>query len=292
MKNIVKVLTFILAATALASCYESAPRHHDAWNDPGYDPLVDPTYDPWADPYQDPWADPWYDPPIDPMHDDPWVDQDIPPDTPPGCTPEGGVTVSFEISGAPMTEPLDLERECTVEWTAMGDSNMFEIGLGCPESPDLVAIYVITITASPEVYVYLPEGSSVLFSYVEEYPWWQNRWFSIRYPEGSLAIAGVDAQSLAPYGLDPYGWYSPLGIWIASGYCPWVPGDCGDQEREAIGVSFEETVATVFDGNEASVGMWGLYSISVETAEVYHNVMCDDFPNEWYKALFVSLPVR
>jgi len=294
MKKKIQTCISMLAVCLAAGCYSSAPPHDGASDpaaDPTHDPVYDPTYDPGYDPGYDPYPDPPYDPYTDPSYDpyyDPWVD----PDVPPVCPRESGVSVGFEISGAPTTGPDGLERECRVEWSITDEPEWFQIGLGCPEADGLIALYTIDAWAMPAVFTFLPEGTPVTFSYVEDYPWWMNRWFSIRYSGGTLLMAGVDATDLAPYGRDPYEWYSPLGVSLATGYCPWMPGDCGDEERVALSVSFEGMSDFVFDGNETMIGMWSMVHVLVDTAVVYNNVWCEDFYDSWIRALFVSMPVR
>jgi len=282
MKNKSSVHVALLALCFAAGCYTSAPTRHDGTTDPVNDPLVDPTYDPGYDPY----PDPPYDPTTDPSYD-PWMD----PDVPPACPRRSDVWFDIEVSGAPPTGPEGMERECVVEWS-ISEPEWIEIGMGCPVDDDLIAVYVINIYAMPGVYAYIPDGTEVVFSYMIDNPWWLNRWFAIRYPGGNLFMAAVDATDLAPYGRDPYAWYSPLGVSLATGYCPWTHEDCGDEERVALQVSFEGMSDFVFDGNETMIGMWGLYHVIVDMAVVYNNVMCEDFYDSWIRALFVSMPVR
>jgi hypothetical protein len=267
MRNKSHACVIVLAIFLASGCYSSAPARHDGASDPAHDPMVDPAYDP----YVDPWTDP---------------------DAPPLCQPDYGFYVGFEISGTPIMEPDSLTRECWVEWSIFEEPDWFEITLACPDTDGLIVLCTIDVYTMSEVYAFIPDGTPVTFSYVQNTPWWLNRWFSIRYSGGDLFLAGVDATDLTPYGRDPYEWYGPLGVYLATGLCPWTPGDCGDEERTALAVSFEDMNGFIFDGNEGWIGMWGMFHVIVDTAVVYHNIRCEDFYGSWIRALFVSLPVR
>jgi len=44
------------------------------------------------------------------------------------------------------------------------------------------------------------------------------------------------------------------------------------------------------DHSSGYVGTMVSYQLIVEQAVQYHGDVCDDFPEQWYRALFVSIP--
>jgi len=102
----------------------------------------------------------------------------------------------------------------------------------------------------------------------------------------------VDADSLAMPGVNPDVWYDPLVVRPAERLCPAEPAECGNRERLAVDVIFEDTLTRVFDGNDSFVGVLGMYQVIVAEAAVYRDLGCEDFPASWFAAFFASLPVR
>jgi hypothetical protein len=298
MKKTLMIVVWAAAVPAMTGCYKSA--NTDAGSDPHTDPLQDPApdphYDPGFDPVPDPYTDPWYDPPPDPVWD-PVPDMppdpiyDVPPDGPMVCPPHGPVFSSFVVDhdAYPM-EYREIEQRCMIEAVMGEDEGHTIIELSCWADTGELELHTVEIMTSPPAYIFMWEGEPVLFRYVVRSPWWSDKWFSISYDWGAMAMAGVDAADILPYGTDPDGWYGQLDLSLIGGLCPWTPGHCGDEERMALDVSFYGTGARFFDGSTGMVGLMESYQVFVEQAVVYHNVTCDDFAESWFRALFVYIP--
>jgi hypothetical protein len=280
VKLMIKAGLFVFFSAA-AGCYASSASHGDGASDPAGEHDAHPDWPPES----------FVDLPPDPPPPD--VVPDIPPDIPFYCTPPGEASVAFRVEEGPYGDPpYDLERDCIVDWTGGEEPGIFDIGLNCSSSSGESEIYTVSVSSYPAIRAFLPTGAPVTFAYMVEEPWWLDRWFYIRYSDGSLFMAGVDAETLIRRDVDPDFWYDPLVVRLADGLCPPVPEECGDLEREAIDVTLDGMTARVFDGNEGMVESMALYQIIADRAMVYRNVTCDDFPDSWISALFVSLPVR
>lgn len=283
---------------AAAGCYKSAGTDAgtDPNADPHQDPVPDPYYDPGFDPVPDPSVDPWYDPPPDPGWDPvpdvpPDPVYDVPPDGPMVCPPHQPVFSSFVIDhdAYPM-DYREIEQRCMIEAVMSEDEGHTIIELICWTDTGEMEPHTVEIMTEPPAYIFMWEGESVLFRYVVRSPWWSDKWFSISYDWGYMAMAGVDGTDILPYGTDPDGWYGELGVSLAGGLCPWTPDYCGDEERMALDVNFYDTGARFFDGSTGIVGFMESYQVFVEQAVVYHNVYCDDFAESWFRALFIYIP--
>jgi hypothetical protein len=296
-----KTAFFLIPAVLMissAGCYKSANTDAgtDTHVDPMQDPAPDPYYDPGFDPVPDPYTDPWYDPPPDPAWDPvpdlpPDPVYDVPPDGPMDCPPREPVFASFVIDhdAYPM-DYMDLEQRCVIEAVMGEEEGHTIVELSCWADTGELQHHTVEIMTEPPAYIFMWEGESVLFRYVVRSPWWSDRWFSISYDWGYMAVAGVDATTIIPYGTDPDGFYGQLDLSLAGGMCPWTPGTCGDEERVALEVRYYDTVGTFFDGSRGIVGLMDGYRVFVEQAVVQHNVTCDDFAESWLRALFIMMP--
>jgi hypothetical protein len=268
----------------LAGCYSSAGSRHDAQADPVHDTLPDPTPDPPQDP--DAREDPGPDVRPDLL-------PDVPPDVPPDgldCPPPQEVSVSFVIDGDEFPDRMDLEERCLVDTVIGEEEGRVVLELRCRSETGEEVLHTLDVTTSPPAYIFLWEGESVLFRYRTDNPWWLDRWFTVGTEYGNLTLAGIDASSVTPWDVDPDDWYAPLGVSVTGGFCPYVPRDCGDEERVAFSVTFSGMAAFQPDHSSGYVGMMISYQLLVEQAVQYHGDVCDDFPEQWYRALFVSIP--
>ncbi|MFH1434470.1 MAG: hypothetical protein ABIJ56_02020 [Pseudomonadota bacterium] len=298
-------LVHLALAALLCGCYSSSSLEGDGGGDPLPDPAPDAAADTMADPRPDPPGDPAADRDVmpDPIHD-PWLDgpmeipaetADIVPDTPIDgpheCPPRGEVSARFIIDGEtwPMEE-FDFELRCRIESVTGEEEGHTIITLACFSSAGTEENHTIDIAANPPAYLYMWEGEDVIFSYNVNQPWWVNRWFTLRYAWGQLALAGVDATRLAPWGVELEEWYNPLSIMRVEGLCPLSPGDCGMAERTALDVRFGGAASRVFDGSTGFVGFMESFQIIVDKAVVQRELWCDDFPDQWFSALFVMIP--
>jgi hypothetical protein len=282
----------IILAGLLAGCYSSAGSRHDAQQDPAHDPLLDPTPDPLQDP--DFQVDPGAGDPPDLLPD---VPPDLPPDSPPDVPPDGPacpppqeVSVSFVVDGNEFPGRIDLEERCLVDTVIGEEEGHMVFELRCRSEAGEEVLHTLDVTTSPPAYIFLWEGESVLFRYRADNPWWFDRWFAVTTEYGNLALAGIDASAVTPWDVDPDGWYAPLGVSVVGGFCPYVPRDCGDEERVALSFTFDSMTAFQPDHSSGYVGMMVSYQLIVEQAVQYHGDVCDDFPEQWYRALFVSIP--
>lgn len=300
-----KAMVHLALAALLCGCYSSSSLEGDGGSDTLSDPATDAAADTMPDPRPDPPEDPAADRDVrpDPVHD-PYPDggteiitetveivPDIPFDGPHECPPRYEVSVNFTIDGDPWPmEEFDLELRCRIESVTGEEEGHTIITLACFSSAGTEEIHTIDISTNPPAYLYMWEGEDVIFRYNVNQPWWVNRWFTLRYEWGQLALAGVDASRLTPWGIDPDAWYEPLSIRKAEGLCPVIPNDCGEFERLALDVTFGGASSRIFDSGSGFVGFMESFQIIVAKATVAREMWCDDVPEQWFSALFIMIP--
>jgi hypothetical protein len=271
----------VAAALAVAGCYASTRPGEDAPTDHAADPQPDFRPDVYPDPEQEPDLRP-------DIYPDPFPD--YLPDGPFECPPPLPVWISFTIDGDVYpTNDMDITERCTVT-SAGGTEGTTIIELDCVAEDGHRETNVIEVSSEPQAYIYLWSGGEVVFRYVVSCPWWCDRWFSLSYGPGSMMLAGMDAESLAPWGVDPSEWYAPLIMTPQDGLCPWEYMDCSDSERLALDVTFYDTTARIFDQGSGYVGLMMSYQVIVAEARTEHNFRCTDMPTSWFNALFISIP--
>ena len=237
-----------------------------------------------SDTLGDPDSDGHADSPIDPTSD-PHPDRTIPeafPDPPGDCEPHGGVVVDFEIDGTSTPDSVSIDRMCTVESVVVDDAEHQIITLICDSPDGIPDMHEIDLYIHPyyaDICVHI--GDRLGFRYVAESSWWTNRWFAL-----GTRLYGVDADALAPPGMELDEWYRRLPLWVIDGIC--TPGStvCGEQERLAIGAYYNYSYDVIFDGNWWA---WGTpetpINIMVEEATNYTDIECDDMPDTVFSAV-------
>jgi hypothetical protein len=154
----------------------------------------------------------------------------------------------------------------------------------------MMTTHTITIDSNTPFYLSPWVGSEVTFHYVAREVWWIDRWFTVRLTGGTLLLAGVGSDAIAPPGLDPNEWYSPLGVRVLSSVCTPTDDTCGPTERQALELSYGGATNVIFDGYSGYVGMMVSYFVFVAQASHVVEMGCDDYPDQFYNALFVLIP--
>jgi len=160
------------------------------------------------------------------------------------------------------------------------------------DASDPVDDAVFTILSDPNSPPLVEEGGRLRLRFESTPPFYAGQWFTLRgEPGGVLVAAGIAGPSLQPWGdagLD----YAPLEISVEEEGCELTPDPmgCGDAERVALEVAYDDTVAVVFDGTSGFVGQLLTYAVVVQRAVLWRDVVCDDFPEAAFGAVFVLLP--
>jgi hypothetical protein len=134
--------------------------------------------------------------------------------------------------------------------------------------------------------------------YVENQPWWIEYFFTVRagpdtgvYAPGDLIVAGINATRPTPWGDD--GFFRPFLLEPIPQGCIPVPdpeSGCGDEERVALGFEIDYDWWEVLDGHSAWIEMEPPFQVNVERAVEYRDVVCDDFAESWFTAVFAAQP--
>jgi hypothetical protein len=236
-----------------------------------------------ADPRPDTSADSGTDSAPDARPDTP---PDLPPDGTETCLPSEGVIVDWSIAGDVGEESHVVDMPCVVnlvEEEAYRSTVQFVCGGG------IVSFYEIDIFADPHIWPGLIEGDNVQLSFITIMRWIEKHWFVVRDTWGGIRMAGVYADTLAPYGFTTDEWYDPIDVRALGGLCEPVeePWGCGVRERQALDVGFWDARAVVFDGTYTYAGFMDLVLLQVGQAWRYTEVYCEDVPEAWYSAIFV-----
>ena len=204
------------------------------------------------------------------------------------CVPAGGiVSASWSVDSDELGE-ADIDTPCRIAEFTYGDvivTLRLECGTG-----GVMEEHRLDLWPNPSVWLLLTEGDEVQLRYVAQPIWWINRFFALRHAGGSLILAGVDADQLAPDGTTPAEFYDPLAPSVVSGICPVLAEDCGDDQRQGIEFTYGGVTTTVLDGNSGSAGMMVSYMAIVERAHRYETMTCDDVPDSFYSVLFAVIP--
>jgi len=140
------------------------------------------------------------------------------------------------------------------------------------------------------------EGDSVHLRYISEVNpespdrrW--NRWMTMRYTDGSLAIAATEASRLYPTATSD-GWYDPLAVSIGEDDCRGREGDCYVEYRNPIEFTCTDSPCgthEVWDCDEGSFTASGhTYWIDVGFAEERREITCPESPHTWYGFVIAS----
>jgi hypothetical protein len=296
-----KLLLCFISTLLFSGCYASSRPGEDA----PADHAADPQPDFWADVYPDPEQEPDFRPDIYPdllldyLPDYPPdyppdilldIPPDIPFDGPSTCQPPWPVRIAFTIDGdIDPTSDTDITQLCTVV-SAAGSEGTTAIELDCQAEDGERVLHTLEIYSYPETYVSVWSGRNVLFKYVVSCPWWCDRWFTLSFGPGAMAIFGVSAESLVPWDVDPVQWYTPITVTPRDGLCPWEDTGCSDSERLALDVTFYGQTEQIFDESSGFVGVLSSYQVIVQTARTEHNIRCTDMPTAWFDALFNPIP--
>jgi hypothetical protein len=204
------------------------------------------------------------------------------------CVPaSGSVSASWSVDGDELGE-ADIDTPCSIAEVTYGDvivTLRLECGTGA-----VIEEHRLDLWPNPSVWLLLTEGDEVQLRYMAQPIWWINRFFTLRHAGGTLILAGVDADQLAPEGTTPAEFYAPLAPSVVSGICSVLAEDCGDVQRQGIQFAYDGSTTTVLDGNSGSAGMMVSYMAIVERAHRYETMNCDDVPDAFYSVLFAVIP--
>jgi hypothetical protein len=184
---------------------------------------------------------------------------------------------------------IDLDTPCRIVSVVGEDVGHVVINLECGTGA-MMTTHTITIDTNAPIFLSPWVGSEVTFRYRADEVWWINRWFTVRLAGGTLLLAGVSADGISPPESPPLEWYAPLDVRILSGVCPPTDGTCGSTERQALEVSYGGATMAIFDGLSDYVGMMVSYFVFVSQATHVLEMGCDDYPDQFYRALFVLIP--
>jgi hypothetical protein len=263
----------ILMVLALAGCHESLGLVGDTSIDATPDTSIDVITDTGADTSPD----------VGP----PDVVPDIVPDGPlcPEPSPEPhGPTISWTVDGTEWPDWIDVSEICDIDSARADEDGLWLVRLTCWTEGGEMHSRSLEVSLGPYGWLPLWEGERVEFRYVTDPIHWVNRWFEIRWLDGDMIVGGMDGSE--PFPARPSTFFSPLSISVVGGYCPREASDCYDLERQALYVEYEYGgEALVFDSTIGYVGEWGDYTIMVDEAVGYHEIMCTDIPGGWYTAI-------
>ncbi len=210
------------------------------------------------------------------------------------CPAPGGSIATWMLGGLPLDQPWP-DLSCLVEDLATaGDATTVDLecggGLSMPVS--------LEVTLSPGAVWPLSPGDSVLVNVVIDPQWWTNRWLTIRVgtpaPEGlspgALVFGAIDSTTPVPPGMENF--FAPLTLQTQYGDC--VPTEdltgCGLAQRVGIAFTNAAVTDTVWDQTGRSLGTMASYTVAVEQALEYSEVICDDFTQSWYRAALLATP--
>jgi len=209
------------------------------------------------------------------------------------CPPSTGAGGGFSLAGVDEWAEVSIDITCTLAAIAHPAEGADELTLtDCvDDASDPVDDAVLTITTSPYSPAMVEEGGRLRLRYEGVPPFYSGRWLTLRSdPGNTLLVAGIDGPGLQPWSGDLG--YSPLEIGVEEGSCELTPDvtGCGDAERVALGVGYDDTVTVVFDGTSGFVGQLTSYAVLVSRAVLWRDVVCDDFPEAAFGAVFVMIP--
>jgi hypothetical protein len=221
------------------------------------------------------------------------------------CPEPQGLQVSFSVQELDEArEEIDLELKCLVASVTNEGTTRSTVALDCAWEDEFDRRLTLTLFSTAGFSLFIREREMVVLKYAMEIPWWTNRWFALResgeYVPGPIIAAGVDASSVAPFGINmrESSWYSPLYLMPLAGLCDVQTVDCYDVERIAIGVSdvfhddpseivYDNSTGILFLGDETA---GSLYPVHVMTAENRSNFRCTDISSVWFSALVFAVP--
>jgi hypothetical protein len=157
---------------------------------------------------------------------------------------------------------------------------------------------MVTVAASPFIDIVIEPGWEVEVNYIENQPWWIEYFFTVRaitpsnaYGPGDLIVAGMNATRPTPWEDD--GFFRPFLLEPVAQGCIPVPdpvSGCGDEERVALVFAVENDLWYVLDGDSARIEGDPPFHVNVERAVEYRDVVCDDFAESWFTAVFAAQP--
>ncbi len=116
-------------------------------------------------------------------------------------------------------------------------------------------------------------------------PCWTNRWFSLERRDGTLIMAGVDADSISPPGTDDADWFEPLDPNFDDSGCMWESLPCYDNERNDVSFDYLEIPfhdhVEVWDRGEGWIVVGNPYLIRVGEASLRRSLSCSEEPERW-----------
>lgn len=223
----------------------------------------------------------------------PEIPPDIDQDRAFDCEPPQGAWTYFTVDGTdwPRGERLDYKIRCSIPLISSGSWAM-TFDLDCWADDGTYGFHQIVISTLPEMDLPdVPENEDVWFRYVAETSFWANRWFTITDSEGSLLLAGLDAERVLPQSAEEQDFYKPLSMSTAEGLCPVDPGDCGDIERLAVDGNLGDASIRVYDGTTSFIDAGTRYMFFVGAAERRQGTwLCGgERPETWLSAVFYKM---
>ena len=144
-------------------------------------------------------------------------------------------------------------------------------------------------------YGLLVEGDRVHLRYVSEvHPespdGLQNRWVTMRNPDGTLAFAATAASQLHPTGTSD-GWYDPVVVSIGGEDCPGRERECYVEYRKPLVFTCTDTPCgthEIWDCDSGGFSSIHDYWIDVGHAEDRREITCPEYRTTWYSFVIAS----
>jgi hypothetical protein len=140
---------------------------------------------------------------------------------------------------------------------------------------------------------FLELGEPVSLEYVQDPIWWVNRWFALRAAglQPWLLAAGVDGSALDPPGTTIDAFLAQPTLAATAASCEPEDGECGEQERLALELGFDEDSTQVIGPGTGYAGSLSSYRMAVERATRYvGQIQCSDTPSDWYDLVLTFVP--
>jgi hypothetical protein len=212
--------------------------------------------------------------------------------------PEGIESIEMEwvIDEISVSEPISYQLECrAVDFSEEGPEPGWQLLFECDSPSGELEEHVLTVSATGRVSPpHFTLHEPVTLTYISEpAASWANRWFTLQDDDAYL-MWGVDAEHPGPPDSTCDEWYPYLDMGVYESVCPLVAHECGQRERQALGILFMWERYAIFDGTKAYLNDYidsPTLEVWVDAAWTLHDSTCADTPVSWYSAVLVPHPL-
>ncbi|MBI5488492.1 MAG: hypothetical protein HY905_14260 [Deltaproteobacteria bacterium] len=201
------------------------------------------------------------------------------------CPREVPNWIAWQLDGS--TELIaDLDLPCVLEDVLGDSSDHLELTFNC-DAGSAVETHILDVFSVSLPRLGFLAGQRVQLRYVGSRGTWMKRWVRVVDGSGSLMVAAVTADSLAPPAADPVEWYSPLRISMVSGVCALRPSECGPWEHQPLRVCVGTTCLDVVDGDSDVLRGDRVVFVFPQSVAVLHDRTCADAPASSFDAVLL-----